>query len=495
VRVWRADAKLGRESELAWKIAAVAADPAPVEPAVAEMVGNRLIDDVAVAIAAVNRDPVVCARQQALLHPRAGGAGVLGLAPAVEVHCEWAAWANATAVRELDFHDNVFAAESGHPGDSIPPLLAVAQQCGRTGADLVRAIATSYEIQVDLAKAIALNTHRIDHVGHLGPAVAAGLGALLGLPAPVVYQAVNHAAHVSMATRQGRKGQISSWKANAPGHVGKLAIEAIDRAMRGEVSPAPVYEGDYGIVATLLDGPDAVYAVPLPEPGEPKRAILETFTKEHSAGYHGQAIIDLAFKLRPRIPDPEAIASVVLHTKRLTHVVMGSGANDPEKMDPGASRETLDHSAMFQFAVALEDGVWHHERSYAPERVRRPGTLRLWRKIRTVEDPAWTRRYEEPPPLDKHHGARAVVTFADGRQLADELAVADAHPRGARPFARADYARKFHTLTGGLLAPGESERFLGLAARLPALTLAEVRALLPALPPEALRADSRRGIF
>ena len=29
-------------------------------------------------------------------------------------------------------------------------------------------------------------------------------------------------------------------------------------------------------------------------------------------------------------------------------------------MDPNASRETLDHSIMYIFAVALEDADWHH---------------------------------------------------------------------------------------------------------------------------------------
>ena len=33
-------------------------------------------------------------------------------------------------------------------------------------------------------------------------------------------------------------------------------------------------------------------------------------------------------------------------------------------MDPYASRETLDHSIMYIFAVALEDGDWHHIKSY-----------------------------------------------------------------------------------------------------------------------------------
>jgi 2-methylcitrate dehydratase len=84
------------------------------------------------------------------------------------VACEWAAWANGAAVRELDFHDNFFAAESAHPGDSIASILAVAQQCGAEGSDLVRAIATAYEIQIDLCKAIGLALEQVQRLPDLG---------------------------------------------------------------------------------------------------------------------------------------------------------------------------------------------------------------------------------------------------------------------------------------------------------------------------------------
>ena len=43
--------------------------------------------------------------------------------------------------------------------------------------------------------------------------------------------------------------------------------------------------------------------MPLPEPGEAKRAILDTYTKEHSAEYQSQALIDLAFRMREQIGD------------------------------------------------------------------------------------------------------------------------------------------------------------------------------------------------
>src|SRR5579884_2939035 len=59
---------------------------------------------------------------------------------------------------------------------AIPPTLAVAQQVRRPGEDVVRAILTAYEIDVALIRAIDLHSHKIDHIAHLAPAVAAGLG-------------------------------------------------------------------------------------------------------------------------------------------------------------------------------------------------------------------------------------------------------------------------------------------------------------------------------
>ena len=167
--------------------------------------------------------------------------------------------------------------------------------------------------------------------------------------------------------------------------------------MRGEGAPSPIYEGEDSVMAWLLSGrtqaekygrdtvTDTDYyqvrermqyyyhwvaaaslvitsiihsssppQVPLPSPGEAKRAIMYSFTKEHSAEYQSQALIDLAFRMRDKIDDLQAIKRIVIHTSHHTHSVIGSGANDPQKLDPFASRETLDHSIMYIFAVALE---------------------------------------------------------------------------------------------------------------------------------------------
>jgi 2-methylcitrate dehydratase len=499
VRTHKSSENLPHSGQLAWKIAEVAADPVAVEPAVIEMIGNRIIDNAAVAAASLARRPVASARAQADAHPFRPGATVFGLPQQRRLSPEWAAWANGVAVRELDFHDTYLAADYSHPGDNIPPVLAVAQHCSLDGSALIRGIATGYEIQVDLVTGICLHEHKIDHIAHLGPSAAAGIGTALGLPAGTIYQAVQQALHVTTTTRQSRKGEISSWKAYAPAFAGKMAIDAVDRVMRGEGAPSPAWEGEDGFIAWQLGGPQAEYQVPLPEKGEPKRAILSTYTKEHSAEYQSQALIDLARRMGPKIHERAGeftrIRSIVIHTSHHTHCVIGTGANDPQKMDPEASRETLDHSIMYIFAVALEDGGWHHERSYAPDRAARPGTVTLWHKISTVEDPEWTRRYHSLDPKEKAFGGRVVVTLDDSSTITDEIAVADAHPLGARPFGREQYITKFRTLAEGIVAPAEQNRFLGLIDRLPTLTPGDLGGLTFTVAPALLGSAKTTGIF
>ena len=267
--------------------------------------------------------------------------------------------------------------------------------------------------------------------------------------------------------------------------------------MRGECAPSPIYEGEDSVIAYMLGGKNAHYEIPLPASGERKRAILETYTKEHSAEYQSQALIDLARRMKPQVKDFDDIQRIAIHTSHHTHYVIGSGANDPQKMDPCASRETLDHSIMYIFAVALQDGTWHHVKSYAPERAQREDTVRLWQKIFTVEDPQWTKWYHEPDPDLKRFGGRVEITLKNGERLVDELGVADAHPAGARPFKRADYIRKFDMLSEDALSRKERDRFICLLENLPDLTPTEIQQINVQVRLDRLSNNKRdhKGIF
>ena len=116
-------------------------------------------------------------------------------------------------------------------------------------------------------------------------------------------------------------------------------------------------------------------------------------------------------------------------------------------------------------------------------------------KIRTVEDPAWNRRYDGLPPLQKDHGCRAVITFRNGDTLVDEIDVPNAHPRGSTPYGREDYIHKFLKLSDGLVCNAEADRFLHLVHRLPDLSADDVRQLNVEADAALVRASGTTAIF
>jgi 2-methylcitrate dehydratase len=495
VKVYPSKVKLDKKKQLAWKLAEIASDNAKLNKKSIEMVINRIIDNASVAIASLNRKPVISSREMAMAHSRNNGATVFGLSSNLKFDCEWAAWTNGTAVRELDFHDTFLAADYSHPGDNIPPLLAVAQQNKKSGMDLLRGIITAYEVQVNLVKGICLHKHKVDHIAHLGPSVAAGIGSMLKLNTETIYQSIQQALHTTISTRQSRKGEISSWKAFAPAHAGKLAIEAVDRTMRGEGAPSPIYEGEDSVIARILDGKKALYKIPLPKKNEEKKAILETYTKEYSAEYQAQALIDIAKKLNKKIPNLNQIKKIDIYTSHHTHYVIGTGANDPQKMDPKSSRETLDHSIMYIFAVALEDADWHHIKSYTKSRAARKSTIKIWHSIKTHEDKKWTKKYHDPNPKNKSFGAKVIVTLKNGKRLSEELDKADAHPYGARPFKRENYINKFLTLTEDIISKNESNRFLKTVQNLRKLKSGQLNKLNIEIKKSKLKRNLKKAIF
>ena len=177
--------------------------------------------------------------------------------------------------------------------------------------------------------------------------------------------------------------------------------------------------------------------------------------------------------------------------------MIGTGANDPQKMDPKASRETLDHSIMYIFAVALEDGHLAPRRQLRPQARRR--ARRPWRcgtRSRPARTPEWTRRYRATDPAELAFGARVEITLKDGRVITDEMAVANAHPLGAKPFGREDYIRQVPRLmTDGIVTTKEAARFLEAVQDLAALPAGELHRLNVALPAGGSAGEQARNLL
>ena len=164
-------------------------------------------------------------------------------------------------------------------------------------------------------------------------------------------------------------------------------------------------------------------------------------------------------------------------------------------MDPNASRETLDHSIMYIFAVALEDGTWHHVKSYTKKRAKRKSTIKIWKSIKTHEDKKWTKKYHNLNPKKKAFGAKVVITLKNEKKITEEQGVADAHPYGSRPFKRKNYIHKFLTLTDNILDKKESNRFLRTVQNLKKLKSGQLDKLNIMVKKSKLKRNLKRGIF
>tara|TARA_B100001109_G_C18574001_1_gene340091 strand:- start:152 stop:604 length:453 start_codon:yes stop_codon:yes gene_type:complete len=150
---------------------------------------------------------------------------------------------------------------------------------------------------------------------------------------------------------------------------------------------------------------------------------------------------------------------------------------------------------MYIFAVALEDGDWHHVKSYTKSRANKKSTLKIWKSIKTYEDKKWTKKYHDPNPKNKSFGAKVVVTMNNGEKIKEELDRADAHPYGARPFKRGNYINKFLTLTEDILDKKESNRFLKNVQNLKNLKSGQLGKLNIAVKRNKLKRNFKKGIF
>ncbi|MBI3442132.1 MAG: MmgE/PrpD family protein [Proteobacteria bacterium] len=512
VKAEKRSGDLKREDQLAWKIAklAVSTKDSDLPADVVDMIKNRIIDNAAIALAAVNEHPVVVARDKALASRGMGQATIYGL-PQKETFgaCE-AAFVNAVAVRFRDQDDTYLAAEYSHPDDNISPLLAVAQQLGVSGKDLIRGIGVAYEVHVALVgtgdgTGICLHKHKVDHMTHIAAASAAGLSAMLKLPIDQAYHAVNFAVHNAISSRQSRKGDIGAQKEFVPGFSAEISIDAVNAAMHGLKGPNPVYEGEDSIIRRFLNGrsdPDAAYKVALAEPGKDKLCnIMMTYPKEHAFEYQGQAIIDMALEMADRLPkkdvggvDWSKIKGILLQTSHHTDHVIGTGANDPQKIDSDSPRGTLDHSIMFAIARSMQLGRW--DESVYDIKPKEKEELRLaMAKIRTQQDAEWERRYHSTDPKEQSFGGTMIVTLMSGQEIKDSKACANAHPFGRTPWKRPNYVRKLENLTKELMSTVERARFLKVVSGLEKAAAAQLAGLTPKLDMIPLEELKTRGIY
>ena len=353
---------------------------------------------------------------------------------------DMAGFANSVMVRYLDYND---MSVGGHPSDSIPGALAMADYLGSDGRTVIASVVVNYEVGRRVG----------DHVQHasgwdhgilrsLGAACAAGK--IMGLEQEQMSHAISLAVVPNLALGQTRVGELSMWKGCAGPSGTRAGIFAAQLAEQGMTGPFEPFDGSEGLWAKMLGNPVRLEG----GWGEPY-SINDTRLKFFPSQGGTQGPAGLAVELRSQLSPTAEIEAIRIY---LPGGLLLRAVSEPEKWQP-KTRETADHSIPYLVAVALQDGAVTPD-SFTLQRIQDPVLRSLISRMNVEEDPEYTRRY--PGEIN----CRIEVTTTSGEQLAVHTAYPKGHP--SNPMTDAEIEAKFRSLSAELLTAQQCDRALNL---------------------------------
>mgnify|MGYP003975527009 FL=1 len=283
---------------------------------------------------------------------------------------------NGSGSHALDY-DDVARAMGGHPTAQVgAAVLAVAEDLGVSGRDLITAFVAGYEAECRVGSLVspshyAKGFHATATVGSFG--AAAAVGRLLELDG----EAMARAFGIAAAQAAGLKSQFGTMC--KPLHAGKAAgngLLAARLAKRGFTSRPDMLEVSQGFADSQSDDFNVDRATEMPKRGF---HVRENLFKFHAACYMTHSTIEILRDLRDEAQiDPDQIDHVDLS------VFSGSLAVcNIQEPDTGLEvKFSLRHTAAF--ALAGQDTA--NIESYSDVNAQAPNLVALRRKVNVVGD-------------------------------------------------------------------------------------------------------------
>jgi 2-methylcitrate dehydratase len=230
-----------RLAQYAYQFTSITQYPITVEAQALTEAKRRILDSLGCALGAMNSTPAHIAQQLALMATPVSGYGATPLGTLATSTTTLATFANGVLFRYLDFNDTYLSKEPAHPSDNIAVALAVAEDEGKTGLDLLKAIVLGYELQCRLCDAASIRVKGWDHVtyGALSSAMVAGV--LMDLNPTQLAHALALAATPNVAMRQTRVGELSHWKGCAFANAARNGVFAAQLARLGMTGPSDIF--------------------------------------------------------------------------------------------------------------------------------------------------------------------------------------------------------------------------------------------------------------
>jgi 2-methylcitrate dehydratase PrpD len=367
-----------------------------------------------------------------------------------------AALVNATAAVTLELDEgNQFA--TNHPAVHVlPAALAVAEEQGASGQDLLVAFLVGYEVAARAGRATRLRgpVHPFGTTMVLGAAAAAAR--LRGLGVHATTEAMRIAAGTAVASSQSAANSGASARNLCTGLTSQHGVLATSFAAAG-------FSGECGAAST-------VFGQILGEAfdGALLTADLETFLitrnyfKMHACSRWNHAPIEAVAELMAEESvDPGAVERAVVWT--YDPATRLNGQHPPNGY---ASK----HSIPYNVAVRIVHGT-NDLTAYTDAMVGDPAVRALAERVEVREDPALTARAPDV------RAAKVDLWLADGRVRSRLVE----HARGGfdNPYHEDALLGKFRTLAGMALAGDDVNQLTTLLANLTELAdLAEFSAIL-----------------
>jgi len=273
-----------------------------------------LADCVPVIAAGMQEPEMRALVERHLAHAASGTAWVIGAHRRTTMLD--AALLNGTAGTWLELDEgNLFA--KGHPGiQVVPAAIAVAQESGASGADLLAAVALGYETSARVSRAAEtrLSIHPHGTYGVIGAAVAAGR--LRGFDAQQMLELLNVSATMGMATSRRTLLDGATVRNIFTGHSGYMGLTAVRLVECGFTGEVDGVGNVYGQVLSDTFDRDRVVAGLGNE-----WLIAQSYFKLHPTGRYVHSAIDALEDLLAGVPGGKLVVQDIERIEVRTYML------------------------------------------------------------------------------------------------------------------------------------------------------------------------------
>ena len=413
-------------------------------------VKRTLFDSIGCLIGGFNSKTAIIARKVSPKVSEAPESRIIGTTNNTSI--DIAAFANAIAIRYLDFNDSYFSPGGGHPSDMISASLAAGEYCESSGKNIITSIALAYQVFCSVSDvAPMLGGREWDQGLSVGMGAALSSGKLLSLSQEELGHSLSISIVPNLPLLTTRVGELSLWKGCATAHATKAGVFASVLAKEGMEGPYEPFEGKNGLWEKL----NII----------PAKPEIISISSAMSAQFEPFGITKTDFKFFPAQILTQAPTGLALEIEKLINIneiksiqietysnCVSTPESHPEKWDP-KTRESADHSIPFMVASAFlygDIGI----NSFTDEKIASQEIRDIISKLTITENSLFTNKRPE------ESNCKMKVELISGEIITKETSYPKGHAKN--PLTDDELTNKFMNLSEPIISKQQADKISSL---------------------------------